>query len=30
MGKNINDYMAIGQFFSIGLILVPVQDDHVK
>jgi hypothetical protein len=30
MAKNINDYMAIGQFISIGLILVPAADDHVK
>jgi hypothetical protein len=30
MGKNTNDYMAIGLFFSMGLVLVPARDDHVK
>ena len=30
MAKNSFDYMAIGQLFSMVLILVPVADDHVK
>jgi hypothetical protein len=30
MAKNSFDYMAIGQVISIGLILVPAADDHVK
>ncbi len=30
MRKNTNDYMAIGQVISMGLILVPALDHHVK
>jgi len=30
MGKKPKDYIVIGLFFSMGLILVPAQDDHVK
>jgi len=30
MGKKPKDYMAIGEFISMVLILVPAQDDHVK
>jgi hypothetical protein len=29
-GKISYDYMAIGEVFSMGLILVPAQADHVK
>jgi hypothetical protein len=30
MGKKPNDYMATGENFSTGLILVPARADHVK
>jgi hypothetical protein len=30
MGKKPKDYIVFGQFISMGLILVPAQDDHVK